>query len=153
MPFSPTRIGRLFIYIYGMKIHLTLFILLFVINAAKAQEKTVTKDVRFVVTLTESPSSYPGGQKKFRQYLNENLRYPEAAKQAGIEGKVTVAFNVEADSSVTNIRVVKGLTKETDAEAIRLIKESAKKWIPAMSNGVPGKSECTVPINFTLHKS
>ncbi|GAB3926829.1 hypothetical protein GCM10028827_18380 [Mucilaginibacter myungsuensis] len=97
----------------------------------------------------ESSADYPGGIDKFYNYLMANLKYPEQAKKDKVEGKVKVSFVVDQDGSLTDIEVVGPLSKETDAEAIRLVKGS-RKWAPSQQNGKPVRQKFTVPITFSL---
>lgn len=95
----------------------------------------------------ESPAAFPGGQAALMHWLSSNIRYPEEAYQKGIEGKVTVRFVVEKDGSVSGVTVLKGITPDLDAEAIRLIKRMPK-WIPGMILGEPVRSYFTLPVTF-----
>lgn len=77
------------------------------------------------------------GYPEYNKYLSENLRYPEEAKAENIKGRVTVEFTIEADGSLTNFEIIKGLGYGCDEEAIRLIKEGPK-WL-AKTEGTDGK--------------
>ena len=76
-----------------------------------------------------------------------NLKYPEDAKKNGVGGKVYMSFVVEKDGSLTDIKVIKGVSPELDAEAVRLIKESPK-WQPGSAAGTPCRVRYIFPINF-----
>jgi len=97
----------------------------------------------------EIPAQYPGGLPELNRYLNISLIYPARAREDNISGKVYVSFIVEKDGSLTDFKISKPLTPETDAEAIRLMKNS-KKWIPATAKGSPIKQQCTILVNFQL---
>ncbi len=92
---------------------------------------------------------YPGGQNKMYAYLMKNLKYPAKAKKDGIEGKVYVSFNVQKDGTLTDIKVMKGLSAETDNEALRVVK-SSPRWNPGLNNGQPVTTKYQMAINFTL---
>jgi TonB family protein len=77
---------------------------------------------------------FPQGDKALKKYLKNNLRYPDAAKKAGIKGKIYVRFVIERDGSIGTVTIVKSLSPECDEEAIRLVK-SMPKWIPGKQNG------------------
>ena len=93
---------------------------------------------------------YPGGFKALREYLRDNLRYPEEAKEKGIEGRVIVRFWVEKDSTLSRIVVVGDPKPLLDAEAVRLVR-SMPKWKPAMKRpGEPVAVCYALPIYFKL---
>ena len=92
---------------------------------------------------------YPGGAKALAELLRKNLRYPKAARKQRIEGTVFVEFTVEADGSVTNIKTLKGISRECDEAAERVI-GLMKKWKPGELNGQAVPSRVVQPINFRL---
>jgi len=93
----------------------------------------------------EHEPQFPGGIQKLYAYLRKNLRYP----RMDIQGKVFVTFVVEKDGSLTNIKIQRSLSPETDAEAIRLIKNSPK-WNPGIQNGRPVRVQYSLPIVFQM---
>lgn len=66
---------------------------------------------------------YPGGKEEFKNYVQENLRYPAEAVQQGIEGVVHLSADIDDNGHVFNISIEKGLGYGCDEEAIRLISE------------------------------
>ncbi|MDQ3392945.1 MAG: TonB family protein, partial [Bacteroidota bacterium] len=74
------------------------------------------------------------GMHKYRQYIKENLKYPEAARQNKIEGNVTLQFNIDKNGKILEITVVKSANPILDEEAIRLVHEGPK-WKPATLDG------------------
>ena len=64
---------------------------------------------------------YLGGDKAMKEFVAQNLRYPEEAKAAKVEGKVIVAYDVNDNGKVFNTRIIKGLGYGCDEEAIRII--------------------------------
>ena len=84
-----------------------------------------------------------------RQFLAENLEYPNEARKDGIEGRVVVEFWVEKDGSITNVEVLRPVDRHLDAEAVRLIK-SMPNWIPGEQRGKPVRVRFVMPINFRL---
>jgi len=93
-------------------------------------------------------AGFPGGSEKFQEYIKENLHRP--ANSPAFQGRVITWFVVEKDGSLTNIRVVRGLSPDIDKEAVRLIRESPK-WIPEIQNGILVRVAYTVPVSFTLN--
>jgi TonB family protein len=92
---------------------------------------------------------YPGGTKAIAALLKKNLRYPKAARKQRVEGTVYVQFTVEADGAVTNIKTIRGISRECDEAAERLI-AMMKRWKPGESKGKPVASIMVQPINFRL---
>ena len=90
-----------------------------------------------------------GGMTALMKYLSDNIRYPEAAHKAGIQGRVTVQFVVGKDGSIGNVSILRGVNADLDAEAIRVI-SSMPKWKPGTQKGEPVKVKYTVPVMFRL---
>ncbi|HZX57408.1 MAG TPA: energy transducer TonB [Mucilaginibacter sp.] len=111
--------------------------------------KVVEIGPQAIFTAVEHEPEFPGGIEKLYRYLGRNLRYPAAAKENNVQGKVFVTFVVEKDGSLTGIKISKSLSPETDAEAIRLMKASPK-WNPGIQNGRPVRVLYTIPVDFEL---
>ncbi|MCB0581276.1 MAG: TonB family protein [Phaeodactylibacter sp.] len=76
---------------------------------------------------TPLPAPRPeNGFEELRRYIRENLKYPEAARKNGTEGKVKLAFRIKADGSPGDFKIKKGLGDGCDEEAIRLLREGPK---------------------------
>ena len=91
----------------------------------------------------------PEGRAQFYEYISKHLRYPKAAQQSGVEGKVFVQFVIDKDGSITEVKVIKGLGFGLDEEAIRII-QKAPKWTPAKQRGKPVRVRMALPIMFKL---
>ena len=102
--------------------------------------------------VVEQMPQYPGGPAALMQFLAQNIRYPEAAHKAGIQGRVIANFVVEKDGSITEGRIVKSVSPELDAEALRVI-NSMPNWIPGMQNGEAVRVKYTIPVTFQLQGS
>lgn len=90
-----------------------------------------------------------GGVEAWSKFLNKNLRFPPAAQEAGIGGRVIVSFVIEKDGRLTDITIVKGVGYGMDEEAARVLK-LAKPWKPGIQNGNPVRVRYTIPMNFQL---
>lgn len=66
---------------------------------------------------------YPGGIKAMRQWIRENLQYPEAARAAGVEGTVHLKYAINYQGKVTDVKVISGLGYGCDEEAARLVSQ------------------------------
>lgn len=102
-----------------------------------------------IFTVVEEQPGYPGGEEARISFLQQNIKYPEEAKELGIQGKVFVTFVVEVDGSITDVRVLRGIGGGCDEEAIRVVK-SMPKWVPGKQRGVPVRVQFNLPIKFTL---
>ncbi|MFZ6052188.1 M56 family metallopeptidase [Halocola ammonii] len=92
---------------------------------------------------------FPGGMDKLYEFMGANLKYPENLKDAGVEGNVYTGFTVNADGSISDIKILKGVDRALDAEAIRVLKQMPK-WKPGKKDGKAVAVEMTLPINFKL---
>lgn len=97
-----------------------------------------------------SVSAMPaGGYAGLKKYLKDSLDYPEKALEARTEGIVRLRFVVGEDGKVSDISVVKRLTDECDAEAIRLIQEGPA-WFPAIVKGRRTARQVEVSVPFKI---
>lgn len=124
---------------------------------AKAQgkvkaSKAVHVNKTFVECDDEVLASFPGGMHNFNKYIKKNLHYPARAMKYHIQGKVLLNFIVEKNGNIDAIKVIKSVSPDLDAEAVRILKHSPK-WRPTTECGKPAKTEFNLPINFSLKKS
>lgn len=102
-----------------------------------------------IFTVVESMPSFPGGEAARIEFLRNNIKYPQMARESGIQGTVYVTFVVEPDGSVTDVRVLRGIGGGCDEEAVRVIK-MMPKWNPGLQRGKPVRVQFNMPIKFTL---
>lgn len=114
----------------------------------KVEEKPKEEENK-IFEFVEQQASFPGGPGAMNQWLNQNIRYPAAAQENNIQGRVTVQFVVELNGSISNVVVVRGVDPNLDKEAVRVVK-SMPKWTPGMQNGRAVRSKFTLPVNFKL---
>lgn len=93
---------------------------------------------------------FPGGEKALVAYLKENLKYPSVPAENGVQGRVIVLFKVEADGSLTDVRIGRSVDPWIDREALRLVK-AMPKWIPGKQDGKPVPMKFQVSITFSLN--
>ena len=96
-----------------------------------------------------TPASFPGGADAVKEYISANMKYPQVAKENGIEGVVSVMFTVKADGTIGNIKIKRMVDPDLEAEAIRLVKQMPK-WTPASDNGTTVESVTEVDVPFSL---
>lgn len=85
------------------------------------------------------------------KWVYQYLKYPEAALRNGVQGRVTVEFIVDKDGKVTDVKVVKGVSDELDAEAVKVVSASPK-WKPGRVNGNKVRTMVSIPVEFRLEK-
>ena len=99
--------------------------------------------------VVEQMPEYPGGIAASMEYIQKNMRYPEAAEKNGTQGRVTVQFIIDKEGNVTNPKVLRSVDKDLDAEAIRLV-GAMPKWKPGMQKGKAVAVKYTLPVVFKL---
>jgi protein TonB len=102
-----------------------------------------------VFTIVEQMPSFPGGDAKMYEYLGKNIKYPQIARETGIQGRVFVNFVVEPDGSVSNVKVLRGIGGGCDEEAMRVVK-GMPKWSPGKQRGKTVRVSYTLPVVFKL---
>lgn len=80
--------------------------------------------------------------------VQKRIKYPEMARQAGIEGRVVVQFVVDANGKVVNPVVVRSIGGGCDEEALRAVQSA--EFEPGRQRGKPVKVRYTLPITFSL---
>ena len=94
---------------------------------------------------------YPSGMKGLALFLSHNLKYPEKAMAEKVEGTVALEFIVEKDGWISNIKVLRSVSEECDAVAVRVV-SCRPKWKPATVDGRPVRCRYCQPIKFALPK-
>ncbi len=97
----------------------------------------------------DNPPVFEGGVEGYYAYIQQNLHYPEEAKEKGLEGRVYVALVVNTDGSVSDVEVLKGVDPLLDNEAKRVVADSPR-WQPASHNGKIIRFKLVLPIVFKL---
>ena len=114
------------------------------------QEESINVAVNdSVYDVVEVQPEFPGGMEAMYKYMAQNVHYPEQAKKDGIQGRVFVRFVIEADGSVTDAGVLRGIGGGCDEEALRVV-NAMPKWKPGMQSDKPVRVHYTMPINFVL---
>jgi TonB family protein len=102
-----------------------------------------------VFVVVEDMPTYPGGDNGLMKYINNNIVYPEAAKEKNIQGRVILRFAVMASGKVDKVSVLKSVDPSVDNEAIRVIK-SLPDWNPGRQGGKAVNVWYSVPVTFQL---
>jgi TonB family protein len=98
-----------------------------------------------VFWIVEDLAHYPGGRPALKRYLEENIQYPDNAREGQVQ--VMVQFTVRTDGSVADVKLQEKGTRKMDKEAIRLVSEMPD-WIPAKQRDKPVSSQYIVPVVF-----
>ena len=111
---------------------------------ATAVDEAAPEQEALPFQLIEVKPRFNGGDAaEFSKWVNSQLVYPEKAKQAGIQGRVAIQFTVGADGAVRDVKVLRGVNEDLDAEALRVV-SSSPRWEPGMQDGK------AVPVTFTF---
>jgi protein TonB len=128
-------------------------------NEAEVEDTESDEDVEIEIEeeddeeffmVVENMPEFPGGDLGLMKYIQKNVKYPAIAKEYNITGKVYVSFIVDRSGSVTNVKIVRGVDKNLDAEAMRVVK-SLPRYTPGRQRGKAVRVMFTIPINFTLN--
>jgi protein TonB len=102
-----------------------------------------------IFTAVEQPPQFPGGEAALLKYIADHIRYPAAAQENGIQGRVVVQFVVTKDGSIGQVKVVRGKDPDLDKEAKRVVR-TLPRFVPGKMNGNNVSVWYTLPINFKL---
>lgn len=120
-----------------------------IIITTKAREsETAAHEEEFVVV--EEMPQFPGGNEAMQKYIAENLKYPKTAIK-GEQGRVIVSFVINKRGKVGDVKLIRSVSPELDAEAVRVIQDMPD-WIPGKQRGKAVNVRYTIPIVFKLSK-
>jgi periplasmic protein TonB len=122
---------------------------IFHFNCQAQSNDSTSVDTEGVVAVVDQQPTFPGGNRKMAKFINKNLRYPESARRTGAMGRVFTGFIVAKDGSISDIRTVRGVSPDLDAEARRII-ALMPKWMPGKQDGEIVHCRYIIPINFHL---
>ncbi len=110
--------------------------------------QTDTVSENFIVgEITEIQASFPGGQQKLIEFIQNNIRYTDGMKETGINGRVIVFFQINEDGTISNAKIARSVHPLFDNEALRIV-SIMPKWSPAARNGKRIKTRYSLPISF-----
>ena len=113
------------------------------------EEETIEEEAIPFQLVEEKPSFNGGDANEFSKWVNSRLVYPEIAKENGVQGRVTLQFTVNADGTVSNVKVLRGVDSSLDKEAVRVV-SSSPKWKPGKQRDRAVKVTYTFPVIFQL---
>lgn len=118
----------------------------------KEKEEVVEKKEDNTVHLyVEESAEFPGGMGALKQYLADNIKYPQTALELGVEGKCYLQFVVSASGNISNVEVKRGVPDcpECDKEAVRVVK-NMPHWKPGKNGGKAVHSVFNLPVTFKI---
>lgn len=101
-----------------------------------------TQPMRYVTQMPQFPSD-------LYAYISSHIQYPDAAREAGITGRVTVEFVVNENGSVSDMKIIKSIGGGCDESTLRMV-AAMPRWKPGKQNGTPVKVYYTLPVTFEL---
>ena len=96
------------------------------------------------------PTFNGGDANEFAKWVNSHIVYPEAAAKAGTQGRMLLQFTIMPDGSMDEVQVLRSLSPELDAEALRVVNSCDLKWTPGMQDGKAVKVSFVFPLVFLL---
>jgi len=112
-------------------------------------EESVEEEAIPFALVEQKPLFQGGDANAFSKWVNQNLAYPDIAKENGIQGRVTLQFTVGTDGKVSGVKVLRGVDPSLDKEAVRVV-SSSPKWTPGKQRDRPVKVTYTFPVIFQL---
>lgn len=97
----------------------------------------------------EVEPQFPGGESEMIQFIQQNVSYPEYAREMGEQGTVYVQFVVNTDGEVQNEKILKGVSASLDKEALRVVRKMPN-WNPGLQDGEPVRVRYQLPIKFKI---
>jgi hypothetical protein len=122
-------------------------------------KEVVIRDIAISVEIDEfeklyyrnGPASYPGGNRKMKEYFRENLVYPTTTDDRIIVGKVKLMIFINYYGYTSVVHVINSSDHRLNEEAIRLVK-SVSRWKPVIKNNNPINGFLTVDVKFKKPK-
>ena len=117
-------------------------------KAAEVDMEAEVAEAEVFMVVEEAPV-FPGGEEARTRFLQENIRYPQLARESNIQGTVYVTFVVERNGAINDVRVLRGIGGGCDEEAVRVIR-AMPKWMPGKQRGKPVRVQFNMPVKFIL---
>jgi TonB family protein len=118
-------------------------------NRINWQAVSNSADLNKIYTVADIQPQFPGGDQKMMQFVSKSIKYPNKAKELGIQGTVHIRFTIDRDGNVKDATVLRGIEPECDREALNAVLQFPK-FKPAQSNGENVNIIYNLPVRFTL---
>ena len=116
-----------------------------VTDESNPQSETIYKSV-------EQMPMFPGGEIELIKYLSQNIQYPPEAAKNNVQGRVILQFVVDKTGQVGEVKILRSVSEELDAEAVRVVK-TLPKFEPGRQDGKPVSVWYTLPVSFNIRSS
>ena len=116
------------------------------------KEEEIVEDEIFI-TVEDMPTFRGGGLPEFRNWVQQNVKYPQIALENGIQGNVVIQFVVGPDGKMINFKVLQSPDKTLSDATIDVLKkanEMKNGWKPGKQRGKPVKVSFTLPVAFKI---
>ena len=100
-----------------------------------------------IYDLCEEMPEFPGGEGKLLQFIADSIHQPQCVLEGKVKGRCIVEMIVEKDGSLSDIKIVRSLHKDCDAEAIRVL-QTMPRWKPGMQKGKPVRVKYVWYVQF-----
>ena len=118
-------------------------------KAAEVDMEAEVAEAEVFMVVEEAPV-FPGGEEARIRFLQQNIRYPQLARESSIQGTVYVTFVVERNGAINDVRVLRGIGGGCDEEAVRVIR-AMPKWMPGKQRGKPVRVQFNMAVKFILN--
>ena len=103
-----------------------------------------------VYEVCDQQPEFHGGMNALMRHLSANIVYPKESMDANEQGRVLVAFVVEKDGSISDVKIAKSSGFDRlDAEAVRVVREMPA-WAPGKHEGEVVRARFVLPVYFRL---
>ena len=115
----------------------------------QAEDEDTLENGEQVFRVVEVMPKFPGGDAELLKFIAKNVKYPQESQDKGEQGRVICSFVVTKDGTLTNYKVIRGISPALDQEAVRVLR-MMPSWTPGTQKGEPVAVKYTVPITFKL---
>lgn len=115
----------------------------------QAEDEDTLENGEQVFRVVEVMPKFPGGDAELLKFIAKNVKYPQESQDKGEQGRVICSFVVTKDGTLTNYKVLRGISPALDQEAVRVLR-MMPRWTPGTQRGEPVAVKYTVPITFKL---
>ena len=119
-----------------------------IVQQVQVVEEQVEDDQPFLIAET-MPKFQGGDLNAFRNWVQQNVKFPQIALENGIQGRVVLTFVIEKDGRLTNIVVLQTPDRSLSEEAIRVLNKSPK-WSPGKQRNQVVRDKYTLPVDFRV---
>lgn len=126
-----------------------LMLILFISPMICLSQNNTVDTSKVIIDPVENMPEYKNGDEGLLNFIDRNLKYPEAAKTDSVQGTVYASFRVDTNGKTFHHRIIRGVRADLDSEAIRVAR-LIKFEKPAMQRGKPVVIGYCLPIRFSL---